>query len=56
MADVIHPNQAVTVLPVIKEICGLALSYWKIMHFLLTKWSAALSWSNWEQYLLEIII
>ena len=46
---------------VIKETCGLALSWWKIMCFLLTNSrhflsSAAFSWSNWEQYLLELII
>ena len=38
---------------VTKETCGLALSWWKIMHFLLTNSgcfsaSAAFSWSNWE--------
>ena len=48
-------------IPVIKEKCGLYLSWWKIMHFQLTNFgyfslSAALSWSNWEQYLLELII
>ena len=46
---------------VIKETCGLVLSWWKIMCFLLTKpacfsSSATFSWSNWEQYLLELII
>ena len=46
---------------VIKETCGLALSWWKVMHFLLTNsgrfsWSAAYHWSNWEQYLLELIV
>ena len=46
---------------VIKEICGLVLSWWKIIRFLLTdsgcfSSSAAFSWSNWEQYLLELII
>ena len=48
-------------IPVIKEKCGLYLSWWKIMHFQLTNFgyfslSAALNWSNWEQYLLELII
>ena len=46
---------------VIKETCGLALSWWKITCFLLTNsgcfsLSAAFSWSNWEQYLLELIV
>ena len=46
---------------VIKETCGLALSWWKIMHFLLTNsghfsLSAAFIWPNWEQYLLELIV
>ena len=46
---------------VIKETCSLALSWWKIMHFLLTSSgcflsSAAFSWSNGEQYLLELIV
>ena len=44
---------------VIKETCG--LSWWKIMHFLFTNSgcfssSAAFGWSNWEQYLLELIL
>ena len=43
----------------IKEICSLVISWWKTVfsvnsrHFL---WSAAFSWSYWEQYLLELII
>ena len=46
---------------VIKETCGLALSWWKIMRCLLTNSrrfssSAAFSWSNCEHYLLELII
>ena len=46
---------------VIKETCGLALSWWKITHFLLTNSgrfssSAAFSWSYWEQCLLELIV
>ena len=46
---------------VIQETCGLALSWWKMMRFLLTNFgcfslSAAFSWSNWEQYLLELIL
>ena len=46
---------------IIKETCGLALSWWKIMHFLLTNSgcfssSASFSWSNWEKYLLELIL
>ena len=46
---------------VIKETCGLALSWWKSMCFLLTNSgrflsSAAFSWSNWEQYFLELIV
>ena len=46
---------------VIKETCGLALPWWKIMHFLLTNSgcfssSAAFSWSNREQHLLEWIV
>ena len=41
---------------VIKETCGLALSWGRIMRFLLTNSgcfssSAAFSWSNWEKYL-----
>ena len=43
---------------VIKDTCCLELFWWKIMCFLLTNsggfsLSAAFSWSNWEQYLLE---
>ena len=43
-----------------QETGGIALSGWKIMHFLLINSgrflsSAAFSWSNWEQYL-ELII
>ena len=46
---------------VIKETCGLAVSWWKIMRFLLTNSgrfssSGTFSWSNWEQYLLELIV
>ena len=46
---------------VIKEIKGLALCWWKIICLLLTNsghflLSAAFSWSNWEQYLLELIV
>ena len=46
---------------VIKETCSLALSWWKIMRFLLTdsrcfSSSAAFSWSKWKQYLLELIV
>ena len=46
---------------VIKETCSLALSWWKSMRFLLTNSgrfssSAVFTWSNWEQYLLELII
>ena len=45
---------------VIKETCGLELSWWKIMHFLLTNSrhfssSAAFTWSTWGRYLLELI-
>ena len=44
----------------VKEKCGLAVFWQKIMHFLLTNSeclsSAAFSWSNCEQYLLELII
>ena len=41
---------------IIKETYSLVLSWWKIMHFLLTNsgcslLSAAFSWSNWEKYL-----
>ena len=48
-------------IPVIKEKCGLSPSWWKIMHFQLPNsgyfsLSAAFSWSNWEQYLLELIV
>ena len=44
---------------VIKETCGLALSWQKITCFLLTNSgcfssSTAFSWSNWEQYLLKL--
>ena len=54
------PSQAVTVLA-IKETCGLVLSSWKILHFLLANsrrflLSAAFSWSNLKQYLLELIV
>ena len=46
---------------VIRETCSLVLSWWKIMRGLLINFrhflsSAAFSWSNWEQYLLELII
>ena len=46
---------------VIKEIFGLVLSWWKIMHFLFTYSrhffsSAAFDWSNWERYLSELIV
>ena len=46
---------------VIKESCSLALSWWKIMCFLLSNSghfssSAVFSWSNWEQYSLELIV
>ena len=46
---------------VIREPCDLTFYWWKIMHFLLTNSrcfssSDAFSWSNWEQYLLELII
>ena len=46
---------------VIKEIFGLVLSWWKIMHFLFTYSrhffsSAAFDWSNWEWYLSELIV
>ena len=46
---------------VIREICSLALSWWKTMCFLLTNTSffslsAAFSWSNGEQCLLELIV
>ena len=46
---------------VVRETCGLVLSWWKIMCFLLTNsrrfsLSDALSWSHWEQYLLEWIV
>ena len=42
-----------------QETGGIALSGWKIMHFLLINSghflsSAAFSWSNWEQYFLEL--
>ena len=45
----------------IRETCSLALPWWKIMRGLLIHFrhflsSAAFSWSNWEQYLLELII
>ena len=40
--------------------CSLPLSWWRIIHFLFTKghfsFSAASSWSDWEPYLLELII
>ena len=54
------PRQTVTNFYLIpKETCGLALSWWKVMHFLLTNSrcfsSSGFSWSNWEQYLLELI-
>ena len=40
-----------------KKHVDLSLSWWKIIHFLLTNsgcflWSVALGWSNWEQFLL----
>ena len=46
---------------VTKETCDLALSCWKIMHFLLTNSGhfssrATFNWSNWEQCLLELIV
>ena len=46
---------------IIKETCNLVLSWWKIMCFLLTNSrcfssNAAFSRSNWEQYLLELIV
>ena len=45
---------------VIKETCGLVLSWWKSMRFLLTNSGrfslSAFSWSNWEQFLLELIV
>ena len=46
---------------VIKGTCSLALSWWKIMHFLLSNsgffsLSPAFIWPNWDQYLLELII
>ena len=46
---------------VIKGACGLALSWWKITCFLLTNSgcfpsSAAFSWTNWKQFLLELIV
>ena len=46
---------------VIRETCGLTLSWWKILHFMLTNSrrfssSAAFSWFKWEKYLLELII
>ena len=46
---------------VIKEMFGLVLSWWKIMHFLFTYSryffsSAAYNWSNWEQSLSELIV
>ena len=55
------PSQAVSFCLFIKETCSLALSWWKIMHFLLTNSghfssSAAFSWSICEQYLLELIV
>ena len=44
-----------------RETCGLLLSWWKIMCFLLTDagcflLSVAFSWTNWEQYLLQLIV
>ena len=53
------PSQAVTVLA-IKETCGLVLTLWKVLRFLLTNsrrflLSAAFSWSNLKRYLLELI-
>ena len=53
------PSQAVTVLA-IKETCGLVLTLWKVLRFLLTNsrrflLSAAFSWANLKQYLLELI-
>ena len=47
------PSQVVTTSfsLIIKETCSLALSFWKVMHFLLPNsgclsWSSAFSWSN----------
>ena len=55
------PSQVVTTSfsLIIKETCSLALSFWKVMHFLLPNsgclsWSSAFSWSNWESYLFGI--
>ena len=53
------PSQGNSFCLVIKETCRLALSWWKIMRFLLTNSgrfssSAAFSGSNWEQYLSEL--
>ena len=55
------PSQAVSVRLVIKETCGFALSWWRIICFLLTNsrcfsLSSAFSWSNWKQYLFELNI
>ena len=55
------PNQAVSFCLVITETGRLTLSWWKTTCFLLTNsgyfsLSAAYSWSNWEQYLLELIV
>ena len=46
---------------IVKETCSLALSWWKSMCFLLANsrcftLNAAFSLSNWEQYLLELIV
>ena len=55
------PSQAVTVFAlVIKEMCHLVFSQWKIKNFLLSNSRYfllydAFSWSNWEQCLLELI-
>ena len=46
---------------VIRGTCSFAVSWWKVVHFLLTNSirfssSAAFRWSNWEQYSLELIV
>ena len=51
---ILRMNQNFPARLVIRETCGLSLSWWKIMHFLLTNSgcfssSAAFIWSNWEQ-------
>ena len=55
------PSQAITVFAWSSKKCGCTLSWWKVIHFLLTnsRWfslSAAFIWPTWEQFLLELTI